>query len=882
MKRRKRMLEDLDQDIREHIERETQDNIARGMQPGEARYAAVRKFGNVTRVKEETRELWTLVWLEQLVQDIRYGLRTLLRSPGFTAVAVLTLALGIGANTAMFSVVNGVLLKPLPYPNPNRLVALAESWPPFSEASISYPNFLDWASMNHTFEAMAAYRPADFNLTGSGEAQRLKVKEVSASFFSIFGVKPVVGRDFSPEDDKRGAAPTVILSAGLWRNKFGSSPDVLGRTLTLDGTPYTVIGVVPEDFYLCCESMNFELKDIYVPIGTPTFPWQLERGDHPGTRAVGRLKPGVTLEQARADMAGIALGLAATYPDSNKNSGVVLTPLEESVARGVKPTLLVLLAAVGFVLLIACANVANLLSARATRRAREFAIRAALGATQRRVVRQLLTESLLLAIAGGGLGVLLASWGTQAALKALPEALPRANDVHLDLRVLLFTMLVTILGSVLFGLAPALKSSRPDPNEALKGGGRGASGSRHRTTQGVFVVLELALGVVLLIGAGLTIRSLTRLWRVDPGFDPRDVLTFYLSRAPSMAKETPDQVRTMLRQLPDAMAKIPGVKAASLADGAHPMNYDNETEFWIEAQPKPQTVNEMPETLSYMVSPDYLKVMGIPLLRGRFLADNDQAHSSFVGVIDDNFARTYFPNEDPIGKRIRLGYRDFPITIVGVVGHVKQWGLDEDAHSPVKVQLYTLAEQMPDQWMSWLGTNASVVVHTESPSYASADAIRAAIGKMNSEQVAYDFESEDQLISESLASRQFVVILLGVFAASALLLASIGIYGVMSYAVGQRTHEIGVRIALGARRGDVLQMVLGEGAKMAAVGILLGVSAAFGLTRLMGSLLFGVTARDPLTFLGVAILLTLVALLACYIPARRAMRVDPMVALRYE
>jgi predicted permease len=816
-----------------------------------------------------------------LLQDARYSIRTLLKTPGFTAIAVLTLALGIGANTAIFSVVNGVLLNPLPYPNADRLVAIGEKFPPFPEASIAYPNFLDWARMNHTFEALAAYRGTGFNLTGWGEARHLRAVQVSAPFFSILGVKPVIGRDFSPQDDNRGAAAVAMLSGRFWKSKFGASPDVLGKTLQLDGTPYTVIGVVPENFYFCCETMNFELGDIYVPIGSQDAPWLTRRDSHPGIRAVGRLKPGVTVQQARSDMNEIALNLARAYPDSNKNARVALTPLRDRMVQGIRSTLLVLLAAVGFVLLIACANVANLLLARATGRAREFAIRSVLGATQRRVIRQLLTESLLLAIAGAALGLVLASWGTQAGLKVLPEALPRANDVRVDPRVLLFAFGVSILAGVLFGLAPAWKTAHPDLQETLQEGGRGGSGARHGT-QAIFVVVELALAVVLLIGAGLSLRSLGRLWSVNAGFDPHHVLTFDLALPPSAAKKTPDQVRAMLRQLPDTIASIPGVEAASLTDAAEPMQGDDEESFWIEGRPKPQTENEMPETLFYVVSPNYLQAMGISLLRGRFFTSGDNGRSTRVGVIDENFARDYFSNQDPIGQRIRMAFDNSSIEIVGVVGHVRQWGLDEDARGPVKIQLYTLAEQVPDTWTGWIAKGSSFVVRRQTANYPSADAIRSAIQKLNSDEVAYDFTSMDQVISDSLAARRFAMILLGVFAGVALLLASIGIYGVMSYVAGQRTHEIGVRIALGAQRQDVLKLVFGDAAQMTFAGVLVGLIAAAGLTRLIKSMLFGVSATDPVTFAAVAVLLSAVASAACYIPAQKAMRVDPIVALRHE
>src|SRR5579864_899051 len=445
--------------------------------------------------------------MRTLWQDLKYGVRILGKNPGFAAIAILTLALGIGANTALFSVVNGVLLNPLPYLHPNQLVEIAEKNETFSESSISYPNFLDWVQQNHSFESLAAYRQNDFSLTGIGEPERVKAMQVSASFFPLLGVNPAIDRNFTPGEDRRGAAPVVILSEGFWRTKFGGSPDILGKMLTLDGVGYTIIGVIPSNFYFCCQATNFRLGDVYLPIGAWTNKFFYRRDDHMGIIAVGRLKPGVTFAQARADMDGVARNLAASYPDADGKAGIQLTPLKERIVRDVKPLLLMLLAAVGFVLLIACVNVANLVLARATGRSREFAIRAALGATQGRVIRQLLTESVLLAIAGGGLGLLLASWGTQAALKLLPEALPRANDVHLDARVLWFTLLVSILAGLLFGLAPALKTARPDLHETLKEGGRGASGTRYRT-QGIFVVVEMALAVVLLIGAGLTIRSL--------------------------------------------------------------------------------------------------------------------------------------------------------------------------------------------------------------------------------------------------------------------------------------------------------------------------------------------------------------------------------------
>ncbi|HEX8837514.1 MAG TPA: ABC transporter permease [Candidatus Acidoferrum sp.] len=883
MRHRKRMMEDLDQDIREHIEMETQDNIERGMSPEEARYAAVRKFGNVTRVKEETRAVWSFVWLEQLWQDIRYALRMLCKSPGFAAIAILTLALGIGANTSLFSVVNGVLLNPLPYPYSKQVVSAANWFPGFGEGSISYPDFLDWARLNHTFSSLAAYRQSSFNLTGQGDAERVSAMEISASFFPLLRVNPIIGRDFSSAEDQLGGPPAVILSGGFWKTKFGSSSDIIGKALSLDGTDYTVVGVIPENFYFCCQNIEFRLSDVYVPIGVSKDPWMRDRRITPGIRAVGRMKQGVTLTQARADMDGVARNLAAAYPDIEKDLGIVVTPLKQVMVHDIRPFLLVLLAAVGFVLLIACVNVANLLLARSTGRGREFAIRAALGASRSRVVRQLLTESVLLAMAGGALGLLLASWGTRAALAALPSALPRSNDVRLDPRVLLFTLIVSLFAGILFGLAPAIRTARPDLHQTLKEGGRGASGMRYRT-QSIFVIVETALAVVLLIGTGLTIRTLVSLWSVNPGFDSHNVLSFSVGFPPSLASADANAIRASLRQFTDKIAAVPGVGAVSVSNGAIPLNHESALVFWREGQAQPATEASMPFALWYRVGPDYLKVMKIRLLRGRFLTAQDDANSPGVCVIDEDFARKFFGNEDPLGKRLNfdLVYTE-PLQIVGVVAHVKQYGLDETVNSPVQAQFYMSLLQLPDDQLKTLASSTTgFIIRTQGSPDAFASAVRDALREFNSKAVLYAPDTMDHIISQSLAARRFAVILLAVFAALALVLASIGIYGVISYIVGQRTHEIGIRMALGAQRSHVLKIVLGQGARLALLGVVIGVGAAAGLTRLMGTILYGVSATDPLTFAAVAIVLTLIALAACYIPARRAVRLDRIVALRYE
>jgi len=815
-----------------------------------------------------------------VLQDLKYGLRMLAKNPGFTAVAVLTLALGIGANTAIFSVVNGVLLNPLPYPEPNQLVTLHESKPNFPYGSISYLNFRDWQKENHTFSSIAVARGYGFTLTGAGEPERVRAEFVSSDFFPLLGVKPLIGRTFAPGEDEIGAAPIALVSAGFWKRKFGSAREILGKALILDGRSYTIVGVIPSSFDLLLKS--FSPKEVYIPIGQWDHHGLKLRGAGLGIHGIGRLKPGVTLQQARADMDGVTRNLAVAYPDADKGISAGILPLREDMVGDIQPFLLVLLGAVGFVLLIACVNVANLLLARSAGRRREFAVRVALGASPQRVIRQLLTESVLLALAGGGLGTVLAAWGTQAALKILPAALPRAPEIGIDAHVLVFTAVASVLAGILFGLAPALKISKPNLQETLKEAGRGTSGAHHRT-QGVFVVIEMATALVLLIGAGLMTRTLARLWGVNPGFDPHNVLTFELSLPPAMKKASPDAIRAAYREFDAKLGSTPGVQAVSLSWGAIPMDTEDDEQFWIEGQPKPSNENEMNWALEYTVEPDYLRVMRIPLERGRFFTPQDNERSPAVAVIDDVLARKYFPNQNPIGKRINLhDYDDQPAEIVGVVGHVKQWGLDSDDTQSLRAQLYHPFMQLPGDALALSPLGMGVLVRSEGAATSLFTSLRHTNELMNKEQVIYSAQTMNEVIAGSLATRQFSMILLGSFALLALVLASVGIYGVLAYLVGQRTHEIGIRLALGASRYDVLRLVVGQGAKMALLGVALGLAAAMGLTRLMSDMLYGVSATDPLTFTAVAILLILVALVACYIPARRATKVDPMVALRYE
>jgi predicted permease len=874
--------DDLDRELAAemstHIDLAIEEKVQAGLSLQEAQRRALMELGGTQQTMEQQRDARGIPMIEMLMQDLRYALRGFRRNRGFVAVAVLTLALGIGANTALFSVVNGVLLNPMPYAQPDRLVALYAKQHEFVRSSISYPNFQDWVRNNNTFSSLAAFRSDSFNLTGVGEPQRLATNMVSASFFPILGVKPAIGRFFFEQEDRLGGEPVAMISEGLWKHKFASAPDIIGKSISLNNSLYTVVGVVPSSFHY--ENGNFTNDaELYVPIGQWKDPLFRDRRAAMGMDAVGRLKPNVTLEQAKADLTAVAARLAQAYPDADKDSSVTLVSLKEDVVGDIRPFLLVLLASVGFVLLIACANVANLLLARSSGRSREFAIRTALGADTNRIVRQVLTESVLLALAGGALGVVLSAWGTQGALKLLPEALPRAEEIHIDGRVLLFTLAASVFAGVLFGLAPALKSSRAAVQGALKEGGRG--GSARHATQGTFVAMEMAFAVVLLIGAGLMIRSLSNLWRVDPGFDPHNVLTLNFASAKPLGA-TPDGTRAAFQQLHDAIAAVPGVESVSLTTGSSPMQGDSELPLWLDREPKPATTADMKVSLFYFGQADYLKVMKIPLKRGRFLQDSDNEHSSPVIVIDEDFAKKYFGNDDPIGRHVHFEILNTSAEIVGIVGHIKQWGLDSEGKENVAAQAYFPLAQVPDSLLGLLDRGTSVIVRTSQPQTGSLETITEAVHSVNSEVVVYGAKTMSDIIADSLAAKRFAMVLLGAFAVLALLLSCIGIYGVISYLVGQRTQEIGIRMALGARASSVSLMVLSQAGKMALLGVGAGLIASLGLGRLIANMLFGVKAHDPLTFVGVAVMLLFVALAACYLPARRASRVDPIVALRYE
>ncbi len=808
-----------------------------------------------------------------LSRDLIYAFRTLLKSPGFAAIAILTLALGIGANTALFSVVNGVLLNPLPYPHSDQLVAVYAKTSGVDQGPVVYLNFLDWRRDTRTFSSMAIYRNQDYNFTAPTQSERLTGYMISADFFSALGVKPVVGRTFVFEDDQIGAAPVVILGGSFWNREFGGSPDVIGKSIVLNGNSYRVVGVIPASFTFYGRD-----RDVYTPIGQWNDPSFLDRRISVSAHALGRLKPGVTLSQAKADMDVVARNLAAAFPVADKDTGIALVSMQEDIVGNVQPLLLVLLAAVGFLLLIACANVANLVLARSMGRAREFAVRAALGASRMRMIRQLLTENILLAGSGGTLGLLFAWAGTRAVVNTLPGILPRTEEISLDGRVLFFSLGVSLAAAILFGLTPALRSSRVSLQQILKESGRDSSGPRHRL-QRLFVASEIAMALILLIGSGLMLRSLSALWRVNPGYNPGHAITFNLSM-PSSAATTSAETRARLRQLDDAMLAIPGVQAVSVTLGSRPMIHDSSLPFWIEGQPKPASDNEMPQAMFYLVEAGFEPAMGITLQRGRFITPQDNESTRIVIDIDDVFARAYFPGRDPIGRRVNLTQFNVQAEIVGVVGHIKQWGPGADAKSAIEAQFFYPFMQLPEKLMPHTAAGVAVVLRTGGDPSAIMRLVRDTVAQIDSRDVIYGVQTMDGVIAGSLAARRFSMLLLGVFAAFALVLACIGIYGVISYVVGQRTHEIGVRMALGAQRADVMRMVIGEGARMAALGVAAGLIGALGLTRLMASQLFGVSAHDPLTFAGVAILFALVALLASYIPARRAIRVDPVIALR--
>ena len=810
--------------------------------------------------------------MSTLSQDIRYGVRMLTQKPGFTLAAVLALALGIGANSAIFSVVNAVLLRSLPYEEPNQLTMVLSTKRQDSRlsGSASYLDFVDWSNQNQVFERMAAFRNSGYTLTGTGEPERINGARASASFFPLLRVQAFLGRTFLPEEDKGKGERVVLLSHGLWQRRFGGDPNIVGQSLTLNANNYTVVGVLPEGFTFPIE---VEKADMWTPLALDGELLE-QRGAH-YLKVVARLKPGVSSQTAQAEMTTIASRLEEQYPEDNTNRIVTIFPLYEQLVGGIRTALWALLGAVGFVLLIACSNVANLLLARAASRQKEIAVRMALGASRSRIVRQLITESLLLALMGGGAGLLLALWGVESLIALGPADLPRLSGVSVDGWVLSFTFLISIITGVVFGLAPALKASKPDLNEALKEGSRGSTeGFSGRRLRNLLVVSEMALALVLLIGAGLLIRSFLRLQQINPGFDPSNVLMVQVELPESKYKDS-SQVSTFFEQAIERIKALPGVESAGGVT-TPPLGGSNmRTSFSVENRPAPPPGQE-PLAHYRAITPDYFRALRIPILRGQGFSENYRKDSPGRIIINETMANRFWPGEDPIGQRISIGMAvdDNEPTkweIIGIVGDVRHAALDVE---PLP-EMYT-----PHSQQSW--SFLTLVVRSSSDPMALAGPVRNEILAVDKDQPVSNIRSMESLVSASVAQPRFYLLLFGIFAALALILAAVGIYGVLSYSVTQRMHEIGIRLALGAKPSDVVKLVVGQGMILAIIGVGIGLIVAFILTRLMSSLLYKVSATDPVTFAALALLLVAVALLASYIPARRATKVDPMIALRYE
>jgi len=803
--------------------------------------------------------------MESFIQDLRYGARMLMRRPGFTLIAVLTLALGVGANAAIFSLVNGILLRPLPFKAPEQLVFISQTSQRLPQMYVTMPNFADLRDQNQAFERIAAVREQNFNLTGIGDPERLNGTESTHEFFSVIGEQPLLGRLFTAEEDKPGATPVALLSHRFWRRRFGADPNAIGQKLNLNNTIYTVIGVMPDSAY-------FRTTEVWASLGRRLGDqaWMNDRGAGAGTFVWARRKPGVTLPQAQAELDAIAKRIE--QQDANaKGLALRVADLTELSVRDIRPSLVVLLGAVAFVLAVACANVANLLLARASTRRREIAVRMALGAGRARITRQLLTESALLAVCGGLLGLLLGYWGMNALVAIAPEGTPRINEVRMDQWVLAFTTGISLLTGFIFGLAPAIQGARADLNDTLKEGGRSAAGMRSRL-RSALVVVEIALSLILLIGAGLLIKSFLRLLNTDLGFNPEKVLSVQLS-LPEQAYAEPQKRIAFFQQITERMKALPGVEVAATATGLPLSGNFATTTFGIQGQPDPGP-GKRPVTDVAWISPDYFRALQVGLLRGRFFTDGDAAGTQPVIIVNETLARNFWPDQDPLGKQIllRIPRLNAPFTIVGVVKPVKRYGVD----LPFVLQAYVPYAQDPG------GARLSLALRTTTDPALLAAAVRAQVREMDSRLPTYGIRPIEEFVRDRVAQRRLQMILLGVFAVVAIALAAVGIYGVLSYAVTQRAHEIGVRMALGAQGRDVLKLVMRQGLALLFIGIAIGLTGAFALTRVLKTLLFEVSATDPAIFTSITLLLATVALLACWVPARRATKVDPLTALRHE
>jgi predicted permease len=876
--RREAVIGDIDEELRLHLEMETEANVGRGMPPEEARRAALRSFGNLGSVRERSYEVRGGGMLETFLQDVRYGARVLARNTGFTAVAVLTLALGIGANTAIFSVVNELLLRPLPFPDAERIVMVWELRvsPEGREHNVtSRFNFLGWREQSTAFEAMAAFSDQRLGLTGGGgEPEEISVQLATPELFRVLGVKPILGRGITQEDARPDAPQVAVLSHGLWRRRFGGDPQLIGKAITLNGAPFTVAGVLPEGFQWHIRTMSGTGKpaEIWTVLSMPTEGEAASKGRF--LSVVARLKPGVSFERAETEMRTVAARLETDEPAYNKGVTVELVPLREQFVGNVRPALLVLFGAVGFVLLIACANVANLLLARAAAREREIALRTAIGAHRTRVVRQLLTESLLLAVLGCLLGLVFAKWGLEALVAISPRDLVNLQGVGLDLPVLALTVIVSLATGILFGLAPALEATRLSLNDALKEGSKGGGGqdTRSRRLRGALVVAEVALALVLLAGAGLLVKSFVRLQGIDTGFETEGVLTAVVSLPLGKYKEDA-QLVAFFREATERIRALPGVRSAGIVNylplyGGLGAN----TSFFIEGRPAPPP-GEEPGTDVRVTDAGYFKAMGIPLLRGRNFTDQETREARRVVLINESMARQHFPGENPLGKRVRVHMFEDPqpMEIVGVVGDVRYDNLLQEGVPAV----YFPHPELTYPFMT-------LVVRTAGDPAEMTPAVRRVVREIDPDQPISDVRTMEQVMADTVGRARFNTLLLGLLAGLATVLAAVGIFGVMSYSVTLRTREIGLRMALGAGKGQVLGLILKQGLLLTSIGIAIGLAGALALTRLLSSLLYGVSATDPLTFTAIAALLTAISCIACYIPAQRAARVDPQIALRYD
>jgi putative ABC transport system permease protein len=866
--RRDQFDRELEEEMRFHLEMKAQENAEAGMEPEEARYAAKRQFGNQTLLWEVSREMWGVRSIETLLQDLRFGIRMFLKSPGLTAVLILTIALGIGFNSALFSVVNTLLLNPLPFPDANHIViAWARSAKTGSNRLGVTPEELEeWQKSPPSYMTVAGQYRTFLNLSGTDEPERIQGARVSTNFFSMLGIKPALGRDFLPEEDELKGGRFVILSESIWRRRFNADPNLIGGTIRLNDQPYTVVGVLPPQFLFPQIREEDPLPELWTPFHAESVPF---RGA-PFLTVFARLKPGMALGTAQADLNSIEQRVERAFPQTHSGRSVHLVSLQEQVVGKVRLSLLVLFGAVGIVLLIACANVSNLLMARATARRSEMALRLAIGASRRRLIRQLLTEGVLLAVVGGTLGLLIASLARPLLLSFGGQSIPRAEEVVIDTRVLLFTLSLSLVIGLVFSVLPAIQASGLNPNRFLKEGAKsGTSGKSGNRLRGLLIVIQVALALVLTIGAGLLARSFLTLLSVNPGFEPKKVLTFELFLSP---EKFGPQAAGFYRQLTEKLDALPGVDAAG-AINALPLSGTEFTwAFFIEGQ---QTSDKPLGRVDYrVVTPDLFQSIGIPLKRGRIFTKQDSQDAMPVGVINEAMARRYWPDEDPIGKRFRV---QGPInvnpwtTIVGVVGDVKHAGLDQDPAPAV----YRPHQQMPR-------TDMTVVIRTQSEPLTLANSARNQAHEMDKDLPISNLREYTYFVSKSVAQRRFAMLLLTGFAALALLLALFGIYGVLSYSVNLKTRELAIRQALGAQASDLTTLVVRQGMSLVLLGIGIGLGVALALTRLMKTLLFGVSATDPLTFTTIALLLTFVALLACWIPARRATKVDPITALRFE